>query len=132
MDNLTGCQHGVSMAGFSVHDSAHVDGAFPVDDLSFAMAWSRVAPGIGGWRLAVSEMTSGEIVEIIPPGAKFPVFYVLPRPGGAEIIWDCSTVVEDDQASLGLLPSLRDAVLLLCPLTSEVLAQVRESLGVPG
>ena len=115
------------MASFPVRNSIHVDAAFPVGDLAFAMAWSRVAPGIGGWRLAVSEMTSGEIVEIIPPGAKLPVFYVLPRPGGAEIIWDCSTAVENDQVSLGLVPSLRDAVLLLCPLSLDLLAQIEGS-----
>lgn len=108
----------------------HSDGStgfhavFPIQDLHFAVAWSRVAPGIGGWQLSVSEMTTGEIVEVIPPGAEFPVFYLLPRPAGVEIIRERVMEVGGGQVSMATVPSLREAVLLLCPLNELGMAEL--------
>lgn len=101
--------------------------AFPVEDLRFALAWSRMAPGFGGWQLGVSEMASGEMVEVIPPGAEFPVFYVLPRAGCVEVIRERVIEVGGGQVSVATVPTLRDAVLLLCPLGPEAMAQANEA-----
>ena len=107
------------MSDLSVRNAANSHAVFPLEDLQFALAWSQVAPGIGGWKLTVSEMTTGEIVEVTPPGAEFPVFYVLPRPNGVEIIRERVIEVGGGQVPVALLPTLRDAVLLLCPLGPE-------------
>ena len=116
------------MSTLSVRNDTSIHAVFPVEDLQFAMAWSRVAPGFGGWTLAVSEMTTGELVEVTPPGAEFPVFYVLPRPEGTEIIRERVIEVGGGQVSEAMVPSLRDAVLLLCPLGSEGMEQLRHIL----
>ena len=100
--------------------------AFPLEDLRFALAWSRMAPGLGGWQLGVSEMASGELVEVIPPGAEFPVFCILPRADGVEIIRERVMEVGGGQVSVATVPTLRDAVLLLCPLGADAMAQVSQ------
>ncbi len=112
------------MSSRSLRDPVEFHATFPVEDLKFAMAWSRVAPGIGGWQLAVSEMTSGEIVEVTPPGAEFPVFYILQRLNGVEIIRERVIEVGGGQVSVAIVPTLRDAVLLLCPIGFENVAQI--------
>lgn len=106
--------------------SLHTTGshsAFPIEDLRFALAWSRVAPGWGGWQVSVSEMATGEMVEVVPPGAEFPLFYVLPRAGSVEVIRERVMEVGGGQVSVAMVPTLRDALLLLCPLDADALAQ---------
>ncbi len=116
------------MLNFPVHNAPMPAASFPIGDLQFALAWSQVAPGIGGWRLTVSEMTSGEMVEVTPPGAEFPTFYILPRAGLVEIIRERAMEVGGGQVRVGSVSSLKDAVLLLCPLSPAVVAQIDCSL----
>ena len=101
---------------------------FPVEDLQFAIAWSRLAPGWGGWQASVSEMATGEIVEVTPPGAEFPLFYILPRACGVEVIRERVMEVGGGQVSVATVPTLRDAVLLLCPLGPDALAQAGQAV----
>ena len=101
---------------------------FPVLDLEFAFAWSRHAPGIGGWELSVVEMNTGELIEIVPPGAEFPVFYVVPRENGVEIIRERVIEVGGGQVSVANAPSLREALLLLCRLPASDLDEIDDEL----
>ncbi len=96
-------------------DTAH-PAVFPVEDLLFALEWSRVAPGLGGWQVAVTEINSGEMVEVTPPGAEVPVFCILPRGDHVELIRERPIEVGGGQVHVGRLPNLLEAVLKLCPL----------------
>ena len=97
---------------------------FPLDDLRFALAWSTAAPGFGGWRVEVVQVSSGEMVDVVPPGAEFPVFCVLPRVGYVEVIWEHAADAGGGQATVARPPTLREALLLLCPLSAECLAEI--------
>ncbi len=97
-------------------------GTFSVSDLCFALAWSRVAPGFGGWQIAFMQISSGEMIDVIPPGAEFPVFHILPRAGHVELIQEHCADVGGGQVLVAHCPALRDALLLLCPLDPESLA----------
>lgn len=97
---------------------------FPVADLRFALAWSRAAPGLGGWQVTITQISSGEMVDVIPPGAEFPVFYILPRTGHVELVRERSIEVGGGQVVVARCPTLRDALLLLCPLSQECLAGI--------
>ena len=99
-------------------------GAFSVSDLCFALAWSRVAPGFGGWQIAFTQISSGEMIDVIPPGAEFPVFHILPRAGHVELIQERCADVGGGQVLVARCPALRDALLLLCPLDPECLVAV--------
>ncbi len=102
---------------------------FPVDDLLFALAWSRLAPGLGGWRLAVIEIDTGEMIEIILPGAEFPVFLILPRRRHVELIRERPIEAGGGQVRVATLPTLREAVLLLCPLSLQHAFELQRSIG---
>lgn len=104
-------------------------GLFPVADLRFGMAWSRLAPGIGGWPLTVTETTSGEMVDVTPPGAEHPVFCILPRPDHVEIIRERSIDVGGGQVTVACVDNLRQAVLLLCALDSRHIAEIDEQIA---
>jgi len=102
---------------------------FPIADLRFALAWSAAAPGFGGWRVEVVQISSGEMVDVIPPGAQFPVFWVVPRVGHVEVVWEHSAEAGGGQVTVARPSTLRDALLLLCPLSSECLADIDRMLA---
>ena len=104
--------------------SSHTCAAFPIADLRFALAWSRVAPGFGGWQAAVTQISSGEMIDVVPPGAEFPVFCIFPRMGHVELVRERSIEVGGGQVVVARCPTLRDALLMLCPLSQECLADV--------
>ena len=117
---------GLTMAQPALNRSAALSecAVFPIADLRFALAWSAAAPGLGGWRIEVVQISSGEMVDVIPPGADFPVFCVLPRIGHVELIWEHAADAGGEQAMVAQPSTLRDALLLLCPLGAECLAEI--------
>ncbi|HEY0205529.1 MAG TPA: hypothetical protein VGC15_15395 [Acetobacteraceae bacterium] len=102
---------------------------FPIADLRFALAWSAAAPGYGGWRIEVVQISSGEMVDVVPPGAQFPVFWVVPRVGHVEVMWEHSAEAGGGQVTVARPSTLRDALLLLCPLSAECLASLDRKLA---
>jgi hypothetical protein len=102
---------------------------FPIADLRFALAWSAAAPGFGGWRVEVVQISSGEMLDVIPPGAQFPVFWVVPRVGHVEVVWEHSAEAGGGQVTVARPSTLRDALLLLCPLGAECLADIDRTLA---
>jgi len=101
---------------------------FPLADLRFALAWSAAAPGFGGWRVEVVQISSGEMVDVVPPGSQFPVFWVVPRIGHVEVVWEKSAEAGGGQVTVARPSTLRDALLLLCPLSAECLADIDRKL----
>ena len=102
---------------------------FPIADLRFALAWSDAAPGFGGWQVEVVQISSGEMVDVIPPGAQFPVFSVVPRMGHVEVVWEHAAEAGGGQVTVARPSTLRDALLLLCPLSAECLADIDRKLA---
>lgn len=102
---------------------------FPIADLRFALAWSAAAPGFGGWRVEVVQISSGEMVDVVPPGSQFPVFWVVPRIGHVEVVWEQSAEAGGGQVTVARPSTLRDALLLLCPLGAECLADIDRRLA---
>ncbi len=102
---------------------------FPIADLRFALAWSAAAPGFGGWRVEVVQISSGEMLDVIPPGAQFPVFWVVPRVGHVEVVWEHPAEAGGGQVTVARPSTLRDALLLLCSLGAECLADIDRTLA---
>ncbi|WP_426954311.1 hypothetical protein [Muricoccus radiodurans] len=106
-------------------------GTFPIADLRFGFAWSRVAPGIDGWRVELVQIATGEMFDVTPPGSEFPVFSILPRAGSVEMIRERPIEAGGGQVIVGCFGSLREAVLTLCPLEEGQLAQIDQDLRQP-
>ena len=104
--------------------SADSCAVFPVAELRFALAWSAVAPGFGGWKVAVTHISSGEMIDVFPPGAEFPVFCVIPRTGHVDVIRERPAETGGGQEIVAQPPTLRDALLLLCPLGPGCIAEI--------
>ena len=113
------------MAGL-VNGSGFLDecAAFSIADLRFALAWSAVAPGFGGWRAEVVQISTGEMLDVTPPGAESPVFCVMPRAGHVEVIRERPAEAGGGQVTVARPRTLRDALLLLCPLDAACLAEL--------
>jgi hypothetical protein len=61
-----------------------VSANFPVDHLSFALAWAAVAPA--GWVVTVAAADEGEFVSVVPPGAEVPVLFLALEHGVVETV----------------------------------------------
>ncbi|WP_426954301.1 hypothetical protein [Muricoccus radiodurans] len=102
--------------------------SFSIAGLSFSFAWSRLAPGIDGWRVQLVQIASGEMLDVTPPGSEFPVFSILPRAGYIEVIRERPIDAGGGQISIGRFRGLREAVLALCSLDDEQIAQIDRDL----
>ena len=98
--------------------------AFSIADLRFALGWSAVAPGFGGWRVEVVQISTGEMLDVTPPGAAFPVFCVMPRAGHVVVVHEHAAEAGGGQVTVARPRTLRDALLLLCPLDPACLADL--------
>ena len=90
---------------------SHFD-RFAPEDVAFALAWEVYAPGLGGWTVQMDEDDDGaEFLLVDPPLVYGDGFTVRRAPAGAIVTWRQGTV----QA-----PSVREAMLKICPLPAEV------------
>jgi hypothetical protein len=108
---------------------ALVTPVFHLADLAFVHAWSRHAPGIGGWRVLVDDQQAPENVAVIPPGAEEPVFFITRQAAKAVLArrpWQAGP--EAPRVTLGTFDTLRQAVLALCELPGEALQDIQEDL----
>ena len=48
----------------------------PLADLHFAFGWARLAPGQAVWKTRVFNISSGEMIEVSPPGSEHADFLV--------------------------------------------------------
>lgn len=103
---------------------ALVSAQFHPSDVAFAVAWSKRAPGIDGWRVLLDREEGTGRVSVIPPGAEKPVF-VVTRDGTKAVM---ERVGGRAARPAGEFDNLRQAVLTLCPLHEEVMQEINEEL----
>jgi hypothetical protein len=92
-------------------------GSFPVSHLAFARAWAVVAPG--GWGLTVNNATAGELVIVFPPGCEMAVFFLSAEDGVVKTVRLRPAELGGEMVDAGCHATLVEALLALCPLSSE-------------
>ena len=98
---------------------------FHPSDIAFAIGWSNTAPGYGNWRVVVDHSTAAELISVIPPGCEDPVFFIA-RHGG-EVVMERQPP-GGERSEVGRFRSMRDALLLLCPLDDDTLEEIQMGL----
>ncbi|HYZ62639.1 MAG TPA: hypothetical protein VE650_09300 [Acetobacteraceae bacterium] len=96
---------------------------FAPDDLAFARAWEVHAPGLGGWTVQMERDDEwGDSLLVDPPLVYGDGFVVRPEEGGTTVTW-----------AMGArrVASLREAMLLICPLSPDALAAVELLAAAP-
>lgn len=86
-------------------------GSFSPADSAFALAWEVYAPGLTGWTVLVDNDDEGAEIMLVDPPLAYDNGFTL-RPDGRDIIVSWSG--GQRRAS-----SVREALLLLCPLAPE-------------
>jgi len=108
-------------------DDATLD--FPGPDVSFALEWASVAPGIGGWDVRVDDETHPRLVSVVPPGALDPTFIIFRRENSVSVIWIVPNIT-GKLKEIARFANLPDAVLALCPLDDRLLQEVTKAMEV--
>ena len=96
-------------------------------DVLFALEWSAVAPGVGGWDVLIDDERHTRLISVVPPGSNEPAFVALRKDSAVVVIW-LSANSKGEAMELGRFSSLRTAMLALCPLDPDVLQHVNESM----
>jgi hypothetical protein len=108
---------------------------FPVEDIQWAEAWAGVAPGWGDWAVRLRIADDGaEAMCIAPPGSIVERFVVwAPTGWGRQAVISWKEERENGGAvrEIGRTANLRDALLLLCPLSAWQMAGLRRTLRSP-
>ncbi len=106
----------------SAHPSATV-ALFSDEDIAFALAWEVYAPGLGGWTVQRDVEEDGtDLVFVDPPLVYGDGFAIRPERDGVRIV-----------SPLGMhrAATLRDALLLICPLGAQALEQADRLARMP-
>jgi hypothetical protein len=91
-------------------------GTFSAAELEFALAWAVFAPGLGGWTVQADISEDGAKSLLVDP----PLVY-----GDGFQLWlDGPETVISWSAEERRVATLREAMLLICPLSPEALAAV--------
>lgn len=112
------------MSSSATGTKTHSDiGRLAPEDIAFALAWEVYAPGLGGWTVQIDEDDSGsEFLLVDPPLVYGDGFTVRRDPAGASITWPQGAA----RAS-----SVRDAMLMICPLSADALAATELLAAAP-
>lgn len=102
---------------------------FPRADVLFALEWSAIAPGIGGWDVLIDDEKRTKLVSVVPPGSDVPSFFIYGKGRDVVVTW-LAPNGRGEVMEVGRFTSLRTAVLALCPLTTEQMEMVNESLEI--
>ena len=98
-------------------------GQFAAFDLAFALAWEIYAPGLGGWTVLIdTDDNDVEFLQVDPPLVYGDGYTV--RLEGSEVVISCA--IGTFRAA-----SLREAMLLICPLSPDALSAVEKLAGAP-
>ncbi len=101
-------------------DTSRGPRCFPPGDIQWALAWASVAPG--GWSAEIVASCDGdEYLAVTPPGSSECVFLIDANIDEGADVWRPGRY-----DSIANYPTLRDAVLALCPLEPRQLRAVHD------
>jgi hypothetical protein len=96
-------------------------------DVLFALEWSALAPGFGGWTVLVDNEAHPRLLSVVPPGSDTLAFFLFPSGGAVEVLWRSphggGTVL-----TVGRYAGLRTALLALCPLDERQMLRLDASM----
>jgi hypothetical protein len=98
-------------------------------DVLFALEWSAVAPGIGGWDVLLDDERHTRLVSVVPPGADLPSFFICWKGSDVAVTW-LAPSGEGKATEMARYTNLRAAVLALCPLDGDQMQAVNESMEI--
>jgi len=101
---------------------------FDRSDVLYALEWAALAPGIGGWTVLLDSHEITRLVSVIPPGLAYPAFTMTRADGAVSLSHVRPSAAPHPSREVARLASLREAVLLLCPLSDEDIATVDEAM----
>jgi len=96
-------------------------------DVLYALEWSAVAPGMGGWNLLVDQEAETRLISVVPPGSEAPRFLIFRAGADVDVLWIGDSPGEDAM-EVGHYPTLRAAVLGLCPVPKEQIRRINEAM----
>ena len=102
---------------------------FHRSDVLFALEWSAVAPGMGGWDVLLDDDRDTCLLSVVPPGADAAAFYLYKK--GREVVlrWLAPRGAAEPM-EVGRFTTVRAALLALCPLNDEQMRAVHESMEI--
>ncbi len=112
------------MDTFSRPPLCDVELCFTVKEFAFAMAWEMYAPGLGGWTVhREMEDDGAEFILVDPPLVYGDGFTVHREAGEVVVSWFGGVL---------RTPTLREALLVICPLSPEGLEAADRLAALPG
>ncbi len=97
--------------------------SFSAQEFAFALAWELYAPGLGGWTVQRDTEDDGDQIILVDP----PLVYG----DGFALRKDADEVRITSPLGVHRAASLRDALLLICPLGGEALAAADQMAALP-
>jgi len=97
-------------------------------EVLYALEWAAIAPGLGGWNVVLDDDRQTRLVSVVPPGAEQPAFFINRDGAEVTITWLRQKVVDGALVEVGRFPTLRDAVMALCPLSDDQREIVNEAM----
>jgi hypothetical protein len=107
-----------------------VEEVFAYADVLYALEWASLAPGLGGWTVLLDDDHETREILVIPPGMEQPAFCIYRSGRDVLLSWLRPTDPQRPEFEVARVASLREAVLLLCPLSEESIAAVHDSMEV--
>ncbi len=96
---------------------------FTDEEFAFAMAWEMYAPGLGGWTVHREMEDDGADIILVDPPLVYGDGFTLHREAGEVVIsWSRGRL---------RVPSLREALLVICPLSPDGLEKADRLAALP-
>jgi hypothetical protein len=104
------------------------EAVFDQADVLYALEWAAVAPGLGGWTVLLDDDSETRVVSVIPPGMERPGFAVTRKGREVSLTWLRAANSGQPDIEVARPTSLREAMLLLCPLSYERIEGINEAM----
>lgn len=102
---------------------------FSFSDVLFALEWSAVAPGMGGWDVLIDDERYTSLISVVPPGADVPCFFLYMKAQDVVLTWMPATR-DTELMEVGRFGTLTAAMLALCPLSDEQMLAIERALEI--
>lgn len=96
---------------------------FSAQEFAFALAWELYAPGLGGWTVQRDTEDEGEPIMLVDPPLVYGDGFVLHK--------EADGVRITSPLGVHRAATLRDALLLICPLGREALDSADQMAALP-